>query len=559
MFNNELFINEELDVRDLEIAQLVELGPFFPLRPNIRILVVVDGSVGTTDAAQGFAIGKVVELLRSTNVGCTSFTVDMAIRDSQNFSDNPTTTPGQARYRGFRFNSTAAGGQPVINGYHELFLFGFHPGNSGSGDDGLITSPAALPTTDAELLVLDTFMRDRKGGVFGTGDHHFLGASMTHRIPRLSTMRRWSNADGVPTIGGTTRLDTHQPATPAQESGAALIPGSAQRDDVAQPIEWVADRSFRSGFTRFSHPHAVLCHPTHGPINVMPDHAHEGRVREPHEIDLDASYDFGAGQHDEYPFVGGSRLEPKVIAYGRTVPDPPHNHAKGAQPAVRFPMISVYDGHRASIGRVVTDSTWHHWMNLNITGIENAADQTDWEKIARYFINVATWLAPPGVFRSRCWWEVAVASFSEIGIEEFRPRATTLELGEAFRAHLYRIYGPCWVRQFIIDILKELHPKVLDLVMRDIDPKFPDVCLSCPPWEILEAEILGGIIKGTRTPVERFAKAFEAGDLRDRRRRFDLTTEELRDAAMKGADRALASLSKSVVRDSKAVINAFEG
>ncbi len=59
------------------------------------------------------------------------------------------------------------------------------------------------------------------------------------------------------------------------------------------------------------------------------------------------------------------------------------------------PMIAVYDGHQAGVGRVATDSTWHHWMDVNINAIK-AADNDDWKKISRYFINLAVWLNPPG-------------------------------------------------------------------------------------------------------------------------------------------------------------------
>ena len=30
---------------------------------------------------------------------------------------------------------------------------------------------------------------------------------------------------------------------------------------------------------------------------------------------------------------------------------------------------ATYDGHRADVGRVVCDSTWHHFVNVNLTGI----------------------------------------------------------------------------------------------------------------------------------------------------------------------------------------------
>ena len=61
-----------------------------------------------------------------------------------------------------------------------------------------------------------------------------------------------------------------------------------------------------------------------------------------------------------------------------------------------------------SEGRVVVDSTWHHWFNMNVVGLE-AEGGEDWDKVARYFVNVAKWIAPKGVYRSVCWWDIIFA------------------------------------------------------------------------------------------------------------------------------------------------------
>ena len=190
-------------------------------------------------------------------------------------------------------------------------------------------------------------------------------------------MRAWTNAQGVPPIGTPARIDTHRPANPAEMAGTEVIEFSRQSDAVPQPIQWVPWLSFRHPwFTRWQRPHPVLCHPQLGPIDVMPDHAHEGvvfdHVAQPAvglaAITLGNSYNFGGGvSGDEYPTVDGVQPLPMVIAHGRTLADPPLIHEKGDSPAKRFAMISVYDGHRADVGRVATDSTWHHWMNINIT------------------------------------------------------------------------------------------------------------------------------------------------------------------------------------------------
>ena len=90
--------------------------------------------------------------------------------------------PGAPKYRGFRFDMAHAG-VDVLDKYEQVWCFGFKPGNSGSSNDADIDQPIALPASNAELAKLAKWMNERKGGLFGTGDHHFLGASMCRRIP----------------------------------------------------------------------------------------------------------------------------------------------------------------------------------------------------------------------------------------------------------------------------------------------------------------------------------------------------------------------------------------
>jgi hypothetical protein len=77
---------------------------------------------------------------------------------------------------------------------------------------------------------------DRGGGVFAVGDHFNLGASMCSRIPRVRTMRKWTEAQGVPSQFGDDRNETLQ-----------LVPASSddarEGDATPQTIEPV----FRAG------------------------------------------------------------------------------------------------------------------------------------------------------------------------------------------------------------------------------------------------------------------------------------------------------------------------
>lgn len=472
---------------------LAEALKLFPYRAYSDILIVVDPEISLSPSSS-FGISAVIELLRGARVGCMRFRVDLAQRGgAPGINANP--APTEAKYSGFRFDMMN-GATAVIDSYEQIWCFGFKPDNFG-GPDSNIGQAGALPATDSELAKLASWMKLRRGGVFATGDHDYLGASLCSRIPRVGTMRRWTNADGVPPIDTPDRIDTLRPPSAAYQPGAPGGPlplgnGQHQGDLTPQPIEWVTWQRVRSSFFIERHrPHPVLCHPTLGPIDIMPDHAHEGLCRDTGTIPMNATYDFGAGPEPEYPAAtdGGARPAPTVIAYGSTLGAPPYNFAKGPQPArSRFPMISVYDGHGAGVGRVATDSTWHHWMDINIQQIKNAGG-ADWAKISRYYINLAVWLNPPGWSTQCLYLDALVSHLKYPGLQEYSPRLSDLALGQALRDYLSPIYGPCWIAQVLIDLYK-------DLKLVPIERLRPPVgCLSCPPDELFEAVVLGGLVR----------------------------------------------------------------
>lgn len=533
------------------------------LRSHVRILMVVDTEISLSPGANAFGIERVIRLLRETNVGCMHFHVDSGVRSAAAFSVVPTPAGTSAKYFGFRFDSVLPDGTRVIDHYDEVWCFGFKPDNFGATDAN-ITSASALPTSDAELAALTTWMNN-KGGVFATGDHDYLGASMCHRIPRVGTMRAWTNAQGVPPINTTLRIDTNRPANLAEMAGTEVVEFDRQGDSVPQLIDWVPWLSFSHHIWHVhTRPHPVLCHPVLGPINVMPDHPHEGvvfdHVPQPAvslaAITLTNVYNFGGGvSGNEYPTAGTVQPLPMVIAHGRTLADPPLMHEKGDSPAKRFAMISVYDGHRANVGRVATDSTWHHWMNINITQIE-AAGGDNWEKIKRYYLNLAIWLAPSHIPRHCFHIHVLESFYSYPGIEEFHPKAELLEVGYAFRHRLHKLYGPCWVTQFVLEVtglldisLRErLIERYLAVPMpqRPFPPR-PDPCLTCPPPELLEVAILGGVVRAAAEVIYGDGGGIEASV----KRLSELNPDRLDKQLLEGAAVGLKELQGLYARSMK--------
>jgi hypothetical protein len=541
-------------VSDVYVRPIADLFHWFG-HTTIKILIVVDGSISLTEAPSGFGLGRVIRLLRESHVGCKHFLVDLARREGVAATvSNP--APNQPKYTGFRFDQME-GPDPILNKYHEVWCFGFSPGND-AGPDSNITQPGALPASDSELKVLTQWMNDRKGGVLAMGDHDYLGASMCHRIPRIRSMRRWTNAQGVPPIGGAAnpdtaqRHDTNQPFTAAQQGGGGLIPFSNQEDSKPQPLDWVPWLSQQIHIFQIKQrPHPILCHPTHGPIDVMPDHPHEGWLYEDDEIDLTANYSFPGLSGPEYPTFNGKQPAPMVIAHGYTTPNPPFNLAKGPSPKKRFAMVGVYDGHTANVGRVATDSTWHHWFDENVQAIE-AGGGENWDKVRRYFLNTAVWLAPPSLI-DRCFiFEVIRTHFTYLGFQEYTRTASIFDLGKSLHTHLLRYYGPCWVSQWVIDKLKlvddDFYAWLADRLFwkKGIPKPGGDPCLSCPPFELVEIAVLGGLVKAS-FPLADQIKEFA---LKHPGREFSTKPEQLLDIGVEGTRVGVkgfrAALAKSV-------------
>ncbi|MEL6559275.1 MAG: hypothetical protein AAFQ94_13885 [Bacteroidota bacterium] len=525
---------------------------------TIKILIVVDGriNIGETD---GFGVGRIIKLYREEKLGCYNFEVDIALRkfnreeDEDVIVENKEAGDFEARYVGFSFDSRIDG-ELVLDRYHELLLFGYAPNNDDEED--YVIDEHEWAARDGELEVLHQWMNEG-GGVFATGDHDYLGASMCRRIPRVGTMREWTNEDGVPPQIGEHRLDTNQPANANQANGTEIILTTVERDEKPQHIDWVTNRSERIGFREFNYPHEILCHPDYGPINVMPDHPHEGRCVDNERIQerKEGKVRFGESGAFEYPKFGLIHPIPRIIAYGNVVARSNHEPRKGRVNAARFPMISVYDPRKytfSNMGRVVVDSTWHHWFNMNIDGIEQRGATAHWEKIKRYFLNVATWIIPKTM---RCNYTFLQPFFESEGIREIRRDTNTLDTGSIYRGGISQIIGPCATTSFVMEWLYEFEPELFRLYEHiEIDFDGPDInpinplCLSCPPFEILEAYIFGEIFRILEPLVKKLMFAIE-----NPKSKFSLSHTELSSMIEKGARIGIELFKKEALNSVKRV------
>lgn len=538
-------------LRDLErVPVYIDLEKFLPLlKHRISILIVTD-SITFDDV--DFGLSMMIAALEENFSSSIYFDVKKATRVGS-FSFTPNPSAGTPHYTGFQFNSTQDGSL-IINQFDQIWCFGLQPGNPGNGafTDAEVTSHP-LYVTDPELAELARWMNERQGGIFATGDHAHLGASMCHRIPRVRTMRKWLISDNPPTFTGYDRFDTNRPRNPNDSN----IPDANQTDATPQPVEWIPEYSRRIGAFRIEkEPHPVMCAGNLGPINVLPDHQHEGQVVEDDRVVLTNTFSFTAADGtvysgSEYPQAGATQTKPKTIARAHTLSQPPYSFGKGPTPARNFGLVGVYDGLKEGVGRVVVDSTWHHELNINLRDIAADATSNNYAKIKAYFRNIGLWLAN----RESSYYIVRNAAWNSFytyqASQELAVVGSVFEVGKSFKDILKYLLSPCLVTEFIFDFVP---PILVDPFPIPIDP---GPCLVCPPFEFFEDVILGEIVL-TMQPV--FANT-EQVRLKQYRTPFEPDIEAINRAITVGVERGLKTVARFYANElekGKEVLTALE-
>lgn len=463
------------------------LYPYWFGRCTVRVLLVTDG--GLDFGSADFGLRAFIKSIQAAPFYVT-YQITLAHR---RFRAGDAMLDGDAtiarRITNFRFDNA---GHFAPDMYDEAWLFGIE---TGTGIDA------------TELRSISDFM-NVGGGVFATGDHGALGKAMGGEIPRVRSMRLWDHTSADPNLDEVgmqerRRNDTNRPGHVASREF------DDQSDDVPQPI---SPRLYHvtTGFWKHYFPHPVLCGPR-GMIKVMPDHPHEGECVEP--TDLSQTLDFGGGQFDEYPpgTSGNPRPVPEVIATSSVpagnVASSGFGFGKDATDAHSFGGIAAYDGHRASVGRVVTDATWHHFVNINLIGdpaspdaskqlgfLFSASGQAHLDDIKAYFSNLAVWLAPAPLIacmNRRIWWMTILKG----RVIEAVSTKYTVTLGKSSIYHIWavgnhardalgRLTSVCQSRRLILDLI---YPLIRPEIYKLIDPWWPEPPPDPrPPWFGLE-------------------------------------------------------------------------
>lgn len=325
---------------------------------TINILIYTDHIYfSTIDADGSLSLTTLKRLLETKSMGFPEFKVQVINRYDDFFKPG---IPGQPK-------SLRKLTRELLEGFDEVWFFGWYQSKVeqdfhetyGSRDNEL---------DDNEVAELRRWMA--WGGVLMTGDHSqyapfgsekdpretflCLGRALGHLVPRAGRLRKWK---GPPTSFDDDSFNT------VVRTG---VSGELQGDAVPQSL-----RLTRSEPNIPPHPIFLGERRT---IDIFPDHAHEGLVVMPQ---LDSNWPpFHAKDEDKKP-------KPEFVAYGCDKRSCQSN-----------PVLVVYDGDQLGVGRIVADSTWHHYVNVNLDGFTDTRKDSPLDLLAQFFQNLALYLSP---------------------------------------------------------------------------------------------------------------------------------------------------------------------
>lgn len=389
----------------------LDLVPWFKRPAKVRIALYAEGTIAFNGGSfQG--LQRVVAALKSDPWPWVKFEPVLIHRNSDPSADQQNKPLDQIN----------------LDSFDELWLFGFASGDL---------------LTPGERAAVNTFM-DKGGGVLHTGDHASLGQGIAGSLKRAGLMRQYPAPEAAPGVWNNTL-----------RSGAnAIYEFIDQSDDVPQDIrlKWYSDWRFTVGNAlRRRYPHPVLCG-SDGPIYIFPDHQHEGVAVAP------------VPSPPDWPSKNGYTPRAEVIAWGRI-------EAPDADIGREFGLVSVYDGHGVDVGRIVADSTWHHWFDINLDGFTaTPLGLTRLKTIERYFLNVAAWLAPKAKQKHMRDGVFAIAVRRD-PLVMLNPRILDpWVLGSLARDALGQFAPQCLIIQWVLDVIP---PLVREQLKKIIDPDPP--------------------------------------------------------------------------------------
>jgi hypothetical protein len=265
----------------------------------------------------------------------------------------------------------------------------------------------------------------RRGTAFDPKTYLGLGRALGNCVPRAGLLRDW---EGPPTTNFRDRNDT-QVVTFGTDDNSQL---SFQSDPVPQQL--ILRTFSESGRPVLEgKPHPLFFYKQGRAIQLFPDHQHEGAIVIPHDF-----------PESLWPAKNGFQPKPRVVAYGL-------DKRNGR----RLKLVAAYDGDRVGAGRIVADSTWHHYFNINLENFQHpGADGTATDQIGQFYRNLAFWLSPLKKRRKMHdamvqWLTQHPTVSEEVGPAPSKRLRDTMKTGRVARRLLSDVASACEIHELL--------------------------------------------------------------------------------------------------------------
>jgi hypothetical protein len=318
---------------------------------DVRILIYTDyDGINENSDPHGWGITELRKLIRFKSTNFMNFKFDWIYRFAS--KTDPTRLTGR-----------------LLCQYDQLWVFGvIH----------LAKDPYRLNAEEVEAL--GNWM-DGGGGLLFAGDHavgscrdgkpetfSVHGRALGEQMKRAGSLRVW---EGPPTACVDRNLSERDNYNTCEGDDPERLDDSTfESDSLAS--ELIHERSALHKLFWFGKSAAAGV----SPIERFPDHQHESKLHLPSE--------YGS----EWPLAA----RPVVVAKVRDKRFPNEDRI--------YPVVIAYDGDMADVGRIVADSSFHHYINSNLVRIpeRNAAGfpvaKSHLDQMAQYYLNLAIWLIP---------------------------------------------------------------------------------------------------------------------------------------------------------------------
>lgn len=430
--SSEMFSNSMLDASDLGI-------PLPQEKPTIRILLYTDDPQSITKDDELLGLSTMIEHLKAHAPTFANLSIEWLSRNSS-----------KANHADVKLSAE------LLEKFDEIWFFGVHQVNRKNFNIGILRGGPQSELGKEEVLALSNWMRVGGetgldgGGVLMTGDHanlrppdavsnedaacpdnseheEFLGLgrALGHCVPRAGLMRKW---EGKPTAFKENSFNTQSPITGIKSDSLRL-----QVDPIPQQL-------ILQTFDEKGNPvsggqvHPLFFYKDGQAIQVFPDHAHEGAIIEPSNL-------------EDTEIWPKNHLE---------VQPQPHVLARGIDKRnfQVLNLVSAYDGDCANVGRVIADSTWHHYVNVNLHKFRPPAREgSDGDQIGQFYANLAIWLSPRSIRRKMAekmteWLANFPLMLEEVG-------GDPLEIGQKAYLILSKVASPCEIHELLLMLVPD--------------------------------------------------------------------------------------------------------